>query len=106
MAKRLLSYWILENDLIPFIELLSEASNYSFDENDETAIQLGVKETDYETELWYEYSLETDSEIKLKLAKDLGTDVVFFEIYGPQNIIDRMSIILDTINHLGDRKKL
>jgi hypothetical protein len=74
------SGWIIDQNLKPFLEILSAFVQYDFDNSDWDAVSLGIQETDSERGVWLDYPLSGDTTIKLRLARDVGTSVIFVRV--------------------------
>ena len=66
--------WIFEENLRPWLEVLSQIVGYEFDDLDWDAVRGGITGTDVERSLWYEYPLGENS--RVGVAHDPGTAVV------------------------------
>jgi hypothetical protein len=68
--------WIFDENLRPFLTALGWIVGYQFDNDDWEAISLGVRDSDGETGRWYEYEFHGQHSSKLVLARDPGTSVL------------------------------
>lgn len=71
--------WVFRSNLREYLVSLGWLVRYSFDEDDWTAVQLGVASADAEASRWFDYTLyapEPDVGITLDLAPDVGTAAV------------------------------
>jgi hypothetical protein len=86
--------WIWEENLEAFVQVTARLAAYSsFDEDDWAAIQFGIRDTDVERDLWYEYSLPGVHSIKLKFARDIGTSVVFVCVEGDRELDGSLELV-------------
>ena len=72
--------WILTNNLEPFCNVLSGFCDYRFDDADWDAISFGIRETDAEQDVWFDYPLEGTKPALLSIALDPGSSVVFVKV--------------------------
>ena len=56
--------------------ILSFIAEYKFDNDDYIAVSNGIKNTDFESNIWYEYSIIGAYTIDLKIAHDVGSSVI------------------------------
>ncbi len=75
----MISNWIYEENLLPFLEVLANISDYKFNSDDWVTIEYGIKNTntDANPERWFDYSFGGTS---FSVGKDQGASVVFFRI--------------------------
>ena len=74
------SDWIIEDNLKPLLETLATFAGYSLDAWDWDAVQLGIKGTDVERGDWYEYELSGNRPVRIRIAKDVGSSVIFIDV--------------------------
>jgi hypothetical protein len=67
--------WVLEDNLRPWLEIVSGIVGYAFDDWDWDAVQAGVVDTDSEHGPWYEYPLGARP-TTIRLAREPGTAIV------------------------------
>lgn len=72
--------WVLEENLLPFLTTIGWIVGYTFDQDDWTAISNGIGETDQEADRWYEYEMAGRRRLKLAIARDPGSSVVFVRV--------------------------
>jgi hypothetical protein len=72
----MVSGWILEVNLRPFLTALGWFVGYDFDEDDWTAIHWGIKDTDVEADRWYDYEFAGDELAAIWLPCDPGSSIV------------------------------
>jgi hypothetical protein len=70
--------WVCEQNLKPFVEILSMYAGYDFDDGDWTAVEFGITDTDVERDAWFECELSGENTIQVALALDPGSSVLFF----------------------------
>jgi hypothetical protein len=68
--------WIIESNLVPWLEVLSGVVGYEFDLMDRDAFEGGIVDTDVENNQWFEYELAGSVKLPLSVAQDVGTEVV------------------------------
>ena len=93
----MLESWILKRNLKPFIETVSGFVGYGFDTWDWDAIRCGVKGTDIEADRWYAYELLGERLIKLLLASDPGSSVVFVRVDADKDLEDYAEVAVNII---------
>jgi hypothetical protein len=72
--------WIFEDNLWPFLSVMSWLVKYDFDDLDWDAISYGTKDTDVEKDRWYDYEFTGDFVAKFRLAADPGTEVLALKV--------------------------
>lgn len=97
--------WVHEQDLVPFLELLSQFCGYELSQADEDAIFHGIKETEYEDNKWFDYSFAGNVQAVFRLSKDVGTTVIFFEINASPEVETKMGVALYVLNHLRTKQR-
>jgi hypothetical protein len=80
------SGWIIDQNLKPFLETLSGFVQYDLNDSDWDAVSFGIRETDSERDVWFDYRLIGNTTIKLRLAHDVGTSVIFVNVQTGANI--------------------
>jgi len=75
--------WIFRNNLRPFLCILSGIVGYDFDDDDWTAIEYGLRDTDGDKGRWFTYRFEGAQTASLALALDQGTQVVLVQADTP-----------------------
>lgn len=60
--------WIIREDLASFLLALSLVNKYPFDQSDWDAIEYGLSLTDEQRDKWFEYELQGQSIIKVRLV--------------------------------------
>ena len=94
------SGWIFEENLRPFLEVLSRFVGYSLDEDDWTAISHGVKDTFAEKGLWYDYSFLGACTAYLKVAHDEpGTGAIVLQVNVPQALRPKVEATIEIMQH-------
>lgn len=84
--------WIIEYNLKPFVETLSGFVGYRFDDWDRDAIRFGIKDTDVEADRWYEYGPIGERPVKLRIARDPGSIVVFVQVEADKDLEEKATI--------------
>ena len=94
------SGWIWISNLKPFLEILADFVSYELDEDDLKAVQFGIASSDGDAtpERWFEYPLIGLKRLDLRLARDQGTDILRLEIFGPESLCERVSLVLDLLS--------
>ena len=78
--------WIWETNLAPFLEMLAMVARYDLTPEELEAIKNGTEGTDIEAGQWAEWQLAGAHAVTLHLAADAGTDVVHFQVAGPEDL--------------------
>jgi hypothetical protein len=81
--------WILEENLLPFVTMASRVVGRVMDEDDREWLPAAVAAADAEANRWFELPLTPDGTQKLQLAPDPGSCVVHVRAevshsFGPQ----------------------
>ena len=74
--------WILDLNLVPFLEMLALVAGYDLTPEELEAVLNGVARTDRERDQWVEWRFAGAQPIDLRLARDLGTEVLHFQASG------------------------
>lgn len=74
--------WIFEENLRPFFRFAAEQVEYDFDDLDWDAVVQGVKPTDAEADVWFEYPLAGSRELTVAAAHDPGSAVIHVRAEG------------------------
>jgi len=89
------SDWILEDNLKPSLETLAAFSGYNIDAWDWDAIWHGVKDTDVERGAWFEYELAAGHPVGVRVAKDVGSSMVFVDVRAGEELEAKMQAALE-----------
>jgi hypothetical protein len=73
--------WIFEDNLQPWLEILSQIVGYGFDTLDLDAIRVGIADSDSEPDRWYCYPLG-NSGASVRLRREPGSAVISFDLDG------------------------
>ncbi len=60
--------------------MLSAVVNCNIDNCDLDAISIGLTNTDYENNIWFDWELEDTDRTMLRFANDIGSSVVFIQV--------------------------
>lgn len=71
--------WIWQQNLWPFVETAASFVGVTPDDYDSEAIEHGLSHTDVEQDHWFAYSFGTSLSLRLALAQDVGTEVLFVQ---------------------------
>ncbi len=72
--------WILGRNLAPFLSVLGSVSECRVDEDDMLAFEVGVKGTDDERGIWFDYELAGERPVKVSVARCVGGDELMVRI--------------------------
>ena len=87
--------WIFDNNLKPFIEILAIFCGGEIDQGDLDAIYSGVRKTDYEKDVWFEY--EYIGSLKFKVAQDLGSSVIFVHVLADEGLEAKVAVAIEIL---------
>ncbi len=76
----MLTNWVFDENLRPFLASLGWFVGYDFDPDDWTAVGVGIEATDQEKGSWFDYVFVGRHRACMKLARDPGTSVVHIQI--------------------------
>jgi hypothetical protein len=93
--------WIQEENLLPFLLILSRMASYDFDQVDWKAIQFGLSGTHYEGKIWFNYILPGEHDIEIRLAKEEGTALVFFDVAIPEELECKFDFMIDILQEFS-----
>jgi hypothetical protein len=86
--------WILEENLKPLLETVSEFVDYKFDEWDWAAVSTSIINTNDETDEWYEYQLIGEQTVHIKIANDPGSGVVHVQMQSASDIEGKIGVAI------------
>ncbi|MBD2092947.1 hypothetical protein H6F67_24160 [Microcoleus sp. FACHB-1515] len=69
--------WIFEENRFSWLEIVASFCGYAFEAGDRDAFEVGIQNTNHEQERWFDYEFSSFSSLKLQLARDLGSSVIF-----------------------------
>ncbi|MEH1938521.1 MAG: hypothetical protein V7L14_33420 [Nostoc sp.] len=87
--------WIFDNNLKPFIEVLAMFCGCEIDQDDLDAIYSGVKKTDYEKDVWFEY--EYTGSLEFKVAQDVGSSVIFVDVLADEALEAKIAVAIEIL---------
>ena len=91
----MLTAWIFEENLRPFLTALAWAFTVKFDADDWLAISHGVKETDADHERWFEYEFSgKGGTVMFGVARDVGSCVLSVRVHHQENADKLRAIIM------------
>lgn len=91
--------WIREGNLEPFLRTLAFHAGYEFDAEDWSDIHRGLRDTDSEQELWYEYGFDGKHPLQMKLARDPGVAIVYVQVDADTEIEQATKIVFGIMQH-------
>jgi hypothetical protein len=89
------SGWIIDVNLRPFCEIVGAFSGAGLDSWDWDAIHLGVKETDVEKNAWFDYEFVGKHPVKIRVAHDVGTSVLFVDAMANEEIESKVRVAIE-----------
>ena len=99
-----------EVNLRPVLETVGSLANHRFDEDDWIAVSNGIKETDAEADIWYDYEFYETCRIPFHVAFDAsGGSIVRFRVDLAAEFESRIHLLGDFCwhyhwRHPGDQK--
>ncbi|MEH2417435.1 hypothetical protein [Nostoc sp.] len=87
--------WIFDKNLKPLIEILAMFCDYKIDQDDLDTIYSGVKKTDYEKDVWFEY--EYTGTLKFKVAQDVGSSVIFVDVLADEGLEAKVAVAIEIL---------
>jgi hypothetical protein len=89
--------WIFEWNLRPFLEIAARRVGYGFGQDDWNAIHLALPVTDHEHDRWYEYEFGGPHPIRIRLAEDPGSSVVFVEVSCDPDTENELRVVIEIV---------
>ncbi|KJH70683.1 hypothetical protein [Aliterella atlantica] len=86
--------WIYEENLKLLLETLSCLVDYSFDESDWVAFNIGIVNTNVEKDEWYEYQLIGKQTIEVKIAADPGSCVIHVQLQSKPDVEEKAEVAI------------
>ncbi len=83
--------WVFEENLKPWLEIVSKVVGCDFDDLDWDAVAAGITDSDAERSCWYEHPLG-EGPSHVKLARELGSAVVALKMVVPEATADRVKL--------------
>ena len=83
--------WIFEENLFLWLEIVASFCRHSFDSADREAFEFGIQNTDAEQNYWFDYEFSGSCSINLRVARDLGSSVIFVEVGCPSELESRVA---------------
>ncbi|WP_445626372.1 hypothetical protein [Nostoc sp. DSM 114167] len=87
--------WIFDKNLKPLIEILAMFCDCKIDRDDLDTIYSGVKKTDYEKDVWFEY--EYTGSLKFKVAQDVGSSVIFVDVLADEGLEAKVAVAIEIL---------
>jgi hypothetical protein len=92
-APLIMGSWVFEDTLKPFVEMVAFYAHCTLDDNDWTAIEYGVKDSDADKDKWFRYYLEGPELLYLELAINPGSDVVSVVARGNEALARELEVL-------------
>jgi len=90
------SRWIFDTNLEPFLNVLSWMVKYKFEYWDWEVISNGVLHTGVEADKWYDYEFSGEITVKMRIARDVGSSVVWVDVDLPDKYQATYKIVTET----------
>lgn len=89
---------LFEDNLLAFITIVGDLfAGERVTDDDLIAIKYGIKGTDVEEELWFDYELEGSSRVTFSLAFEPGSSLIVVKLGVDELIKDRAEMVLDIL---------
>jgi hypothetical protein len=98
----MISAWIDERNLAPFLKALGWFVGYDFGTDDWNAIRSGMEQTDHEAGRWYDYTFFNDRNGVLahcSIALDPGTCVVHMKVRVSAGVVPKVHGLVEVCQH-------
>ena len=79
-----------------FTECVARLGGCNYDESDAAALEYGIQQSDYESDVWFDYGFVGDNVLELGFALDVGTDVLFVHCKATPTLLGQ----LQTLAHI------
>jgi len=86
--------WILEENIKPLLETVARIAGAQLDNWDWDATTVGLKNTDHERGQWFDYQFQGNHSVKIRLAREHGTSVLFVELESNAQIESQCAVAL------------
>jgi hypothetical protein len=86
--------WIEKENLLPFLLTVSRMVGYDFNKVDWNAIQFGMSKSDHERNIWFDYILSGVPDTKIRLSREEGTSLFFFDLVIPEILEDNFDFMM------------
>lgn len=93
--------YIPENNLLPLCQILANVAQYRFDDWDYSAVANGINGTNSENGLRFDYPLEGTDLIRLSIAKETCTAMVYVQVTFPGHLVGHVETALDIATEFG-----
>ena len=90
----MVGHWIWAENLEPFVRLVSILCGYDFDDRDWAAISYGIRETDHDSRIWFDYVLEGNVTVFVSVAVDVGTSVTFVNVEANPDLEEKAEVLM------------
>lgn len=92
-APLIMGSWVFLDALKPFVEMAALFAHCTMDDDDWTAIQYGVQDSDEDEGKWFYYYLEGTEPLYLELARAQGSDVIIVVARGNEALSRELQVI-------------
>ena len=75
--------------------------SYDFEKVDWKAIQFGISGTFHEGDKWFDYILPGEPDIEIRLAKEEGTALIFFDLAIPEPLESKFDFMIDILQEFS-----
>ena len=91
--------WVLEENIKPLLETVTGFAGAKLDDWDWDAITLGLKSTNHEHGQWFDYQFQGNESVKIRLAQERGTEVLFVEVESIPRIESQCGVALSIMQN-------
>ena len=93
--KCIRKFWFFEENIIPFLLILSETVNYKLESEEISKIKYELTATSDERDIWFEYDFSGIGNINLRLAKDEeNTQIIFVNLKTSTDLIEKIDLAI------------
>ena len=96
--------WIYEDNLQPFLTALSWFVGYNFDPDDWAAFEFGIKNTDAETNRWFDYTFSGKEKNQIRVANSSGTGIINLEIEVPASVAPKVEAAIQIMQFFNQTR--
>jgi hypothetical protein len=97
--------WIYEDNLHPFLTVLSWIVEYAFDPDEWMAIRFGIEETNDERNVWYDYEFSGKTSAQFRIAREPGGSVVHLQIKVPESLSSEVKLTMQMFSTFHIEKR-
>jgi hypothetical protein len=87
--------WIFDDTVKPFVAMAAVYTHCTLDEDDWTAVEQGVQDSDEDEGKWFYFYLEGTEPLYLELARSPGSRVVLVRARGNAALGHELQVLMD-----------